>query len=207
MKPYALGSLLALAIAALVAPSAEASAGKSVLDGADSWTAVSGDTGEESKIIGSSTDVRAAYSIRWYEDADDPCKFRVYNRHLNLGGVQTPETSWCNGSPGNEKWAERRSADEYITALQVCLTDKKDSTKNKIKGLRVWGRTLTSGTLGPENGPDEDSHTNCKKWSNKVSCGSSKIATKIKVYYNPYLWRSYGPATGISLGCRDVDPK
>lgn len=207
MKLSALGSATAIAIATLVAPSVDASAGKSVLDGSVHWTAVSGDTGAESKIIGSSTDVRAAYSIRWYENRDDPCKFRVYNRHINLDGVKTPEASWCDGSPGNDKWAERRGTDEYISALQVCLTDKKDSTKNKVKGLRVWGRILTAGTLGPENGPDESRHTNCKQWSNKVSCPSGQIATKIKVYYNTYQWRSYGPATGIALGCRDVDPK
>ena len=207
MKLYAYGSALALVLAAFLSPSADASAGKSVLDGSVSWTAVSGDTGAESKIVGSSTDVRAAYSIKWYEDADAPCKFRVYNRHLNLGGVKTPEASWCGGSPGNEKWAERRGADEYISALQVCLTDKKDSTKNKVKGIRVWGKTLTAGSLGPENGPDEAKHTNCKQWSNKVSCSSGKIATKIKVYYNEYQWTTHGSATGISLGCRDVDPK
>ncbi len=207
MKLSAYGSALALVLAAFVAPTADASAGKSILDGAVSWTAVSGDTGAKSRIVGSSTDVRAAYSIRWYEDADDPCKFRVYNRHLNLDGVKTPETSWCGGSPGNEKWAERRGANEYITALQVCLTDKKDSTKNKVKGLRVWGKTLTAGNLGPENGPDEAKHTNCKKWSSKVSCPSGKIATKIKVHYNEYQWTTHGFATGISLGCRDVDPQ
>ncbi len=207
MKLYAFGSALALALAAFVSPPADASAGKSVLDGSVSWTSVSGDTGAESKIIGSSTDVRAAYSIRWYEHSDDPCKFRVYNRHINLDGVKTPEKSWCSGSPGDEKWAERRGANEYITGLQVCLTDKNDSTKNKVKGIRVWGKELTAGSLGPENGPDEAKHTNCKKWSNKVSCGSGKIATKIKVYYNEYQWSSHGFATGISLGCRDVDPK
>jgi len=200
-------SALTLAIAALVTPSADAAAGKSVLDGAVIWSAVSGDTGPESEIIGSDTDVRAAYSIRWWEDADDPCKFRVYNRHINLDGYKTPEASWCSGSPGNEKWAERRGEDEYITALQVCLTDKKDSTRNKVKGLRVWGRELNAGTLGPENGPDEDKHTHCKQWSKKVSCGSGKIATKIKVYYNTYQWNKAGWATGIALGCRDVDPK
>lgn len=207
MKHSTLGSLAAFALVAVAVAPVDASSGKSVLDGSVTWTAVSGDTGAESKIVGSSTDVRAAYSIRWYEDADDPCKFRVYNRHLNLDGVQTPEKSWCGGSPGNEKWAERRGADEYITALQVCLTDKKDSSKNKIKGIRLWGRELTAGTLGPENGPDEARHTNCKKWSNKVSCPSGQIATKIKVYYNEYQWTSHGFATGIALGCRDVDPK
>ncbi len=198
---------LALALAALATPSADAAEAKSVLKGAVHWSAVSGDTGAKSETIGSDTDVRAAYSVRWWEDADDPCKFRVYNRHINRGGIKTPEASWCGRSPGNEKWAERRSEDEYITALQVCLTDKKDSTKNKIKGLRVWGRTLSAGTLGPENGPDEDKHTHCKKWSKKVSCGSGEIATQIKVYYNDYTRTKGGFATGISLGCRDVARK
>jgi hypothetical protein len=207
MKRFTFSASVTVVAATLLTPTVEASAGNSVLDGSVSWTAVSGDTGSESKVVGSDTDVRAAYSIRWWEDSDDPCKFRVYNRHINLGGIQEPEKSWCDGSPGNEKWAERRGANEYITALQVCLTDKKDSTKNKVKGLRVWGRTLTAGTLGPENGPDEDKHTHCKQWSNKVSCGTGKIATKIKVYYNEYQWSSHGFATGIALGCRDVDPK
>ena len=199
--------VLTLTVGALASSSVVASSGKSVLDGGVTWTAVSGDTGPETKVVGSSTDVRAAHGIRWWEHSDDPCKFRVYNRHINNGGIETPEKEWCGGGTGNEKWAERRGADEYITALQVCTTDKKDSTKNKIKGIRVWGRTLSAGTLGPENGPDEDKHTNCKKWKSKVSCPSGQIATKIKVYYNEHAWSSHGPATGISLGCRDVDPK
>lgn len=207
MKRPLLALSTVAAVGLILSASADASSGKSILDGSVTWSAVSGDTGSHSKIIGSTTDVRAAYSIRWYEHTDDPCKFRVYNRHINLGGVKTPEKSWCSGSPGNEKWAERRGADEYITALQVCLTDKKDSTKNKVKGIRLWGRELTAGTLGPENGPDEARHTNCKKWSNKVSCPSGQIATKIKVHYNEYLWTTHGSAIGIALGCRDVDPK
>jgi len=206
MRLHALGATALLLTAFGVSP-ADASSGKSVLDGGVTWTATSGDTGAKSRIIGSSTDVRAAYSIKWWEDTDDPCKFEVYNRHLNLGGVKTPETSWCGGSPGNMKWAERRGGDEYITALQVCLTDKNDSTKNKIKGIRVWGRDLDTGVLGAQNGPDESTHTNCKKWKNKVTCPSGQIATKIKVHYNEYQFTSHGFATGISLGCRDVDPK
>ena len=127
---------------------------------------------------------------------------------------KTPNKEFCKGSPGNEKWSERRGKNEYITKVQVCLTDKKDSTKNKIKGIRLWGRTLNvkEATLGAVNGPDEARHTNCKKWSKKVACPDGQVATKIKVYFEkynqgPYHEVDYGFAKGIALGCREIAEK
>jgi hypothetical protein len=185
-------------------------AGNVDVSGSVTWTAVSGDTGGHSYTIGTDSDAVAAYSLRWWEDSDDPCKFRFYKRNLDSGDVNTPERDFCNGSPGNEKWAERRGVNEYITAIQVCRNDKQDSTRESIKGIRLWGRVIDKNavTLGPENGPDEDKHNHCEVWRTKVSCPAGQIATKIKVYYDTYVSygfaTDYGFARGISLGCRPI---
>jgi hypothetical protein len=192
----------------------ESGSDKSVLSGAVTWTRVSGDTGKYTKVVGGENEYQAAYSIRWWESSDDPCKFEVYTRHLNNpDNFKSPDRSFCKGSPGDEKWAERRGKNEYITAIQVCLTDKKDSTRNKVKGVRLWGRTLDvkAAKLGPQNGPDESRHTNCKTWSKKASCPAGQVATKVKVYFEKYTqgpWEhDYGFAKGIALGCREIAQK
>lgn len=190
---------------------AAATANAVTLTGDLTWTAVSGDTGQNSYIIGSDSDDLAVYSIRWWEDSDDPCKFRAYKRDLDdASDVNLPERSFCDGSPGNEKWAERRGANEYVTAIQICRNDKADSTKEKLKGIRLFGRTIdkAAATLGPENGPDEAKHTNCDVWRQKVACPSGQVASKFKVYYETYTvygtQTDYGFAKGIALGCRRI---
>lgn len=215
---FTAASFNAIALVASLLPSApfatmQADEDHVRLEGKTTWTAVSGDTGNREVILGRTAPFHSSYAIAWWEDGDDPCQFELVTRHLNRGGEDAPDAEWCeNGSPGNLKGVARFGTNEYITALQVCRTDKNDPSEDKIKGLRVWGRVVTKRTaaLGAENGPDEDDHTHCKVWENKVSCPAGQVASRIKVYYQNYWnnysdsYTSYGFATGISLGCRKV---
>jgi hypothetical protein len=210
-----LASFLANLIPAAPLYAMQADDDKVQLEGKTTWTAVSGETGNKEEILGRTAHFHSGYSISWWEDGDDPCKFQLVTRHMNLGGTDDPNAEWCSGSPGNNKAVARFAADEYITALQICRTDKNDPTKDKLKGLRVWGRIVNKRTaaLGSETGPDEDKHSHCDVWENKVSCPAGQVASRIKVFYKNY-WNnytdsltSYGYATGISLGCRKVVEK
>ena len=181
------------------------------LDGDVHWTAASGDTAEAPKILGHSNDFQAFYGLEWWEDGDDPCKFAASTRHLNQQDNAKVDTAdFCSGSAGNKKTILRRAPNEYVSSIQVCTTDKKDSARDKIKGVRLWGRTVDtkSGALGPENGPEEVRHTNCKTWKAKVSCPAGTVASKIKVYAEHWSGTSgAGYGRGIALGCRRVLPK
>jgi hypothetical protein len=208
-------SVIAALLANLPMPLAALQADDKVqLKGKTTWTAISGDTGNEDVVLGRSANFHASYAITWWEDSDDPCKFELVTKHMNRGGEDGPDAEWCSGSPGNSKSVFRGGPNEYITAIQVCRTDKNDETLNKIKGLKVWGRTIDkrTGSLGSETGPDADDHNHCKVWENKVKCPDGQVASRIKVHYqrywNSYIdgWSSHGYAKGISLGCRKVVP-
>lgn len=187
---------------------------KSILTGPVNWTGISGYTAPNPIVLpAEGKDFMAAYSIQWWEDGDEACKFKLYTRQINKGTIESPEAEACSDSPGSEKWVARRGPHEYITALQVCTTDKKDTTKNKLKGIRLWGRILNpeTGALGPVNTPEDQARPHCKKWHPKVECPDGEVATAITVYSE--MGRAYpaaplhSSAKGISLGCRKVQPK
>ncbi len=182
------------------------------LSGPVHWTAVSGRTGQFSKTVGGNGDIRAAKHIKWWESSDEPCQFQVGLAAVD--GNEPPrnvDDEFCGGSPGSPKVVWRPAAGEFVTAVAVCLTDKADTSKDKLKGLRLWGRIVdaSTGELGAENGPAENTRSHCAQWSPKVSCPAGEIATKIKVYYNRQsgsaTTNEHGFARGISLGCRAVE--
>lgn len=187
---------------------------KTIFTGETHWTAVSGYTGLVNVVLGASdADYQGGVSIQWFEDSDDACKVTFYTRHFNVGDSKPNGYEKCYGSSGNEKWVARRGESEYITALQVCTTDKSgDSAKNKLKGIRLWGRVLDAAkaTLGPVNPPDDAIHTHCKDWSKKVECPAGEVAAQIRVYMEDRvvpMQPTHSMAKGIALGCRKVAPK
>lgn len=177
------------------------------LEGDVIWTAASGDTAAKTANLGQDNDFQALYAFTWWEDSDDPCKFDAFTRHLNQeDNTKVDSTKFCNGSPGNDKTVIRRAKNEYVTAVQVCVTDKNESARDKIKGVRLWGRIVDpkTGVLGAENGPEEVTHTNCKEWKAKVSCPAGTVASKLRVYSSRYSFSDVGVGKGLALGCRRV---
>lgn len=113
----------------------------------------------------------------------------------------------CNG---NSKMVSSMGNDKHIYKLSVCTTDKKNSYDNKLKGLRVWSRTLTYKNYQPGQTPElideptahEALHTNCEVWHTPVACEKGEVATRLRVHYNDTGHRWW--ATGISLVCKKV---
>ena len=98
------------------------------------------------------------------------------------------------------------SDNDYLYKVQVCTTDKKKATSNKIKGVRAWYRTITSKPasfqLVTNKTPIEAKRTNCKKWHSPVSCPAGKVAVGVKghKYHEKYF-------LGLSLICRKIVKK
>jgi hypothetical protein len=73
--------------------------------------------------------------------------------------------------------------DEAVTGVQVCLNDRPSSSAERMKGVRLWGRTVDPQTaaLGPTNGPSETKRKHCKDWSPRVNCPTGQVAAKIRL--------------------------
>lgn len=168
------------------------------------WTAVSGDTQSDNRIVGlPDASARGMVSIRWAEAMDRPCRFIVGTKGINnASATETYDEKFCDRDPGVgvANSVSRLGANEFITALQVMTNDKNDPSDKKVKGIRVWGRILDrrDGSLGAEQGPSEDRLPNGKDWANKVSCPQGEVATGIKVYHGHF------GARGIALACKKV---
>lgn len=133
-------------------------------------------------------------AIAIQEKGDAPCRITVHTIGLP-GSTARPDRATANtyqpGSvcDGNEQEA-RVKDNEVITAIQVCTNGKK-TEQSRIKGLRVWGATVSStGTLsisGTGRGDDLE-RLNCSDWSTRSSCPPGQIVTGLR-----------GHATGVSF--------
>ena len=86
----------------------------------------------------------------------------------------------------------------FITSLQIC-DNGKTGTSKKLKGLRIWGHKLdAAGRPIQPTGPVEVKKAQCKKWRQKVSCPTGKIAHS----YRSYPYRN----SAIALVCAKVEP-
>ena len=118
---------------------------------------------------------------------------------------------------GNLKQVSAPGRDQYIYKLNVCTTDKRDSKDNKLKGIRVWSRTVRYQDYTPGAEPilvDEPSaheaihKPHCDRWHQAVACGAGEIATGLRVHYSAGHTPLAGPErdwiTGLSLICRKL---
>lgn len=101
--------------------------------------------------------------------------------------------------------------DKYVYKLNVCTTDKRDSADNKLKGIRLWSRTLRYQDYKPGDEPvftDEPTaheaihKPHCDRWHTPVACGAGEIATGVRVHHNDWGQRDW--ITGLSLICRKL---
>ncbi len=165
------------------------------------WTSVSGHTGSNSKTLKASSS-HALTSLQFWEKADDPVRIQVTVRTLcSKGRCSTKSLGYLQTGSASGNFTSSQSvsvgAGHFVTAIQVCTTDKKQTGQNKLKGVRLWGAELKkSGELKPAGSVNEFKRTNCAKWRTKRSCASGKVATGIKGYYNT----STG-FRGLSLFC------
>ncbi|MEM6295515.1 MAG: hypothetical protein AAGA54_29850 [Myxococcota bacterium] len=187
------------------------------LTGRTSWSAVSGLTGPKVDQLGARHRKRAFAFVRWWEHSDEACKFWVYYKNVagsdaqqGTANLSNFRTEFCNGPTNGDQLAVGASTEnEFVTGLQVCLTDKKDDYKNKLKGIRTFSRMWDEhhATLSSENDPVERKLGHCKKWSRKVSCSAGQVVTQLRVYSRITSDRGeeeHGYAQGIAIGCREL---
>jgi hypothetical protein len=114
----------------------------------------------------------------------------------------------CNG---NMKSVSSIANDKSVYKISVCTTDKKKSSDNKLKGIKVWTRSLVYKPYNPGKPPqliDEPTpqfayhHPHCDQWHKPVACGDGEVATTIRVHHNDTGHRDW--ITGLSLVCRKV---
>ena len=178
------------------------------LVGEVTWTATSGHTSPSSEVLepSESASQLGIRGFAWSERSDRPCWIEATFTALAGSGYLKDVVATCSYHPASRKDALRGGFDEVVTGVAVCLTDRSSSTRERMKGLRVWGRTVNpeTGALGPVNGPAEATRKHCKgKWSRRVNCPEGQVAAMATVY-----GLRFGDSTtsvkGISLGCRAV---
>lgn len=193
-------------ILATATPAAAGDSGKSELEGPITFSAVSGDTAAWVWTPYETTSYQAANAVTWWEERNDPCGWKVLTRHLNKkddpDGTRKLLDGTCQKTGRDDERTIARPSLEAITSIEVC-TNGKDTGKRKIKGLRIWGRTVSAGKVADnEAGPAEITRANCNSWAaKKVSCPQGQVAVGLKIYHED------DAATGIALACRKVVSK
>jgi hypothetical protein len=175
-------------------------------------TAVSGYAGG-SVTLGASSGLRGLTAIEWYEDSDEPCKLILDTKDFNTQDINRPQVLLedvythagkqpCS-SPGNKKDVRLAGSDNWIYKIQACTTDKRDTSDNKLKGIRIWPATVNSRSpLAVSRGSSavEDKHTHCDKWHATASCPVGKIASRLLVHHDA----SKTKIMGLALECRTL---
>ncbi|MCW5830947.1 MAG: hypothetical protein KIS78_00650 [Labilithrix sp.] len=176
------------------------------------WLSVAGHVASTTHDLGFESDTHALTRIEWYEKADRPCRFVVLQRSGPLGLEDTivpfnlpgrSGVSVCNYN-GQSALKVDLPAGQGASAIAICLNDKKNAAKERLKGIRLWSRSadLQTKQLGPENGPLETRRNNCVDWTPKVACAADELAASVRVHFG--YDNSNGYAKGLQLGCRKV---
>lgn len=140
--------------------------------------------------------------ISWSEKADKPCKIKAKSYALDhsISGGTSKTKSICSGSGGSEKTVKLTTSRHFIRGIAVCTTDKRDSSKNRLKGIRIYPALVSdNGTVTNLNNYEEVRRTNCpKRFKPAVFCPTGFIASGLRVYHNTDSFR------GVGLRCRRV---
>ena len=173
--------------------------------GQGSWMSVSGYS--NAHYEGYRTTSGSSYALRklkFYEMTDDPCLIYAYYKTMNT--ADQAETFNGKGKLHlKDGWSGSMEevdvgANHFITGIKVCTNDK-DSSKAKIKGIKLYGARLNSdGSLTQNSTPATFSRNNCKEWHSKVSCPSGQVVDGIRGYYND---KKYG-FSGIAIHCSSI---
>ena len=145
--------------------------------------------------------------ILWEEDNDKPCYLSAEARKLSSPDEgRLAEISICKGSAGNKKIVELNEADHYVRGIAVCTTDKKDSSDNRLKGIKIYVAEVKSdGKVLALNAFEKNEHTNCSEWHAAVYCPAGHIANAVNVFYKGGDASGKGGYfTGLGLKCAQV---
>ena len=195
----AAGTLVALLVVSVTVYAAATSDVK--FTGDITTTRVSGYAGDK-VTLKTTGEYSPAISIAWWEVADQPGQVKARFRHMNTGDIK--DATWDNTSyERSKKRVAAVGANDYIYKVQVCTNDKKDTSKNVVKGMRVWVRTLKHGpplSLTGQNSAIEDTRNHCKKWHAAVACPVGQLASAVVVHTSGGV----SVLTGLALECRPL---
>ena len=164
-----------------------------------------------SREIREDTTYAGIKGFSWWEDKDKPCKIEVHSVALNpvypdsLTHVKSePEgksKSICNGSPGNEKKAKFvDGTDRYVRGVAVCTSEKKKSSDERLKGIRIYAAQVNGdGSVEELDVDRDDDHTNCKQWHSPLYCPAGYIVSGLKVHHRDNYF------TGLGIKCRRIE--
>ena len=216
MKVFRLGFGLAcllalpgLGVAALTL--GPASAGPDALSGYTGRLKVidAADRGKESWDLSSARDLPSALGgIEWKEKGDKPCEIDVYTKTLDRGKNPYGQfgLNLCDGNQASRKTVTFIDNPRYfVSGVQVCTTRKKDSSKNRLKGIRIFASQVSrDGEVTVVQGAKEEARRNhCDEpWHRKVECGPGEVAGALKVYY-----KHDDTIVGLGLRCQPVQVK
>lgn len=175
------------------------------VEGGHEWSVVSGHSGEFKEVLVTKS-TRALGRMFFYEALDDLKNVAVYQHTLMSDGLGKEDTGALGWLQLELTFGDHESLylgpSSYITAIQVCTNDKKDSNDAKVKGLRAWGVSLKAdGTFSANPTPAEFQRRNCKEWKNKVSCPANAVATGIRGHYI----REKKGFAGLALRCTKLE--
>lgn len=164
------------------------------------WTSVSGYSGS-TKVIFAKDRQLGLHALSFREKADDPIEISAFQASLLSGraqGAGEAGTVMLRGGSSQSTAFVPLGEGNFITAVQVCTNNAKDSLDAKIKGARIWGASLLSdGKLQANVTPAKFERTNCSAWKSKVNCASGKVATGLRAHYASEA-RGFA---GLSLRC------
>ncbi|GEM_PF-2326589 len=163
----------------------------------------SGDYGsEETRLRHSHAGIT---DVSWQENHDKPCDIKATPRALNRASVKkqpSPKSkNICTGRAGNKKVVSL-PAGQYVRGISVCTTNKKQSRKNRLKGIALYAATLSTSpplVRSINAAAEKAQHTNCRKWHQYVGCPNGYIATGLQIYSQDDSFR------GLGLKCRKVE--
>ena len=211
MKNERLGrpSLLATMVVGLFAASSPTQAQAAFTWAAPNHRPISGEPGSTNES-GTTDPGFALRSIAWGESNDNPRFVRAEARKLCHGSCTggTRHLSYLSLA-NHPEWANQLDktvsvgAGRYITAIQVCMSPHSNRSDRKVKGIRLWGATISpNGDVQRQPEVREQRRFRCRAngWSERRSCMGNRVAVGLLVHRNG----SRG-MTGVALQCARVE--
>ena len=128
-----------------------------------------------------------------------PCELGVYKANID-GSVDSIWAEWddCVTTSPNKTVGFNTGSGIYVRGIAACTNN---NANQRVKGIQVFGATISAGGVVTPVGDDWFSRPNCATWHAPVFCPAGQIATKVRVHHTG------DEMNGLSLACRDVAPR
>ena len=152
-------------------------------------TNVSGHSGTEKKL--STGKHSFLFGFGWSERSDKPCYLRSGDAKVY---VEDGKNGYITKTKSYEECTEKSSSykaiffeldgnaktERFITGVKVCTSDKKDSKKEYLKGVKIRSAKLNAkGKVINDNAEESVVRTNCKLWHDWAECKKGQVATSL----------------------------